>query len=176
MNPRGAICQMRSRLIQHLRRGVEADDLAAWKSLGKFFRQPARAASQVNHALVAAKLEPPEHRLAPVELRIGNTVILGRVPVGRHGWPTHFTGSVVTTPTMRAGKLTRREWIVSAGLAGAGLAFEGCALRGSRVSGPAYRRPLSSTAFVRPRISPDLIIRTVVGLRPFRAPGFVVRG
>src|SRR5262245_41507434 len=76
---------------------------------------------------------------------------------------------------MRAGKLTRREWIRSAGIAGAGLALHGCALSRGRTSPAAYRRALSSAPFIRPRISPDLVIRTLVGLRPFRAPGFVVR-
>lgn len=38
-----------------------------------------------------------------------------------------------------------------------------------------YRRALSPAPFVRPRIEPDQIIRTIVGLRPYRPSGFVVR-
>jgi D-amino-acid oxidase len=76
---------------------------------------------------------------------------------------------------MRVGNLTRREWILSAGIAGAGLALEGCALSRGRIAPPAYRRALSSAPFIRPRISSDLVIRTIVGLRPFRSSGFVVR-
>ena len=37
-------------------------------------------------------------------------------------------------------------------------------------------RALSPSPFVRPRIQPDQVIRTVVGLRPYRPSGFVVRG
>ena len=72
-------------------------------------------------------------------------------------------------------RVTRREWILSAGVAGVGLALEGCALSRGRIAQPAYRRPLSPAPFIRPRISPDLVIRTIVGLRPYRASGFVVR-
>ena len=68
---------------------------------------------------------------------------------------------------------TRREWLVTAGLAAAGIAAGGCAVRRrARL----YPRPLSSSAFVRPRIAPELVIRTLVGLRPYRPSGFVVRG
>jgi D-amino-acid oxidase len=69
--------------------------------------------------------------------------------------------------------MTRREWLVTAGLTAAGFAAGGCAVRGRARQ---YLRPLSPTQFVRPRIEPELIIRTLVGLRPYRPSGFVVRG
>jgi len=72
--------------------------------------------------------------------------------------------------------ITRREWIVKAGLGTAGLALTGCAAHRGPAAVPAYRRALSRAPFVRPRIEPDQIIRTVVGLRPYRPSGFVVRG
>jgi glycine/D-amino acid oxidase-like deaminating enzyme len=71
--------------------------------------------------------------------------------------------------------LTRREWLGVAGLGAAGLAVEGCAARRARIATPAFRRPLSPRAFERPRIDPGLVIREVVGLRPYRPSGFVVR-
>ena len=69
--------------------------------------------------------------------------------------------------------LTRREWLVTTGLAAAGLAAGGCAVRRRARD---YRRPLSPSQFVRPSIGPELVIRTLVGLRPYRPSGFVVRG
>ena len=45
--------------------------------------------------------------------------------------------------------------------------------RGSPIE---YRRPLSLRPFARPQVSVEQIIRTRVGLRPFRPSGFVVRG
>lgn len=68
--------------------------------------------------------------------------------------------------------LTRREWLVNTGIAAAGLALGGCAAR-SRIG--VYRRPLSVAPFARPRIDPAQVIRTLVGLRPYRPSGFVVR-
>lgn len=70
---------------------------------------------------------------------------------------------------------SRREWIVSTGLGVAGLALTGCATRRAPTAA-SIPRALSPRPFVRPRIQPDQIIRTVVGLRPYRASGFVVRG
>src|SRR5687767_2030000 len=67
---------------------------------------------------------------------------------------------------------TRREWLVTASMAGAGLLAGGCALR-TRTR--PYLRPLATTPFVRPTIDPALVIRTLVGLRPYRPSGFVVR-
>lgn len=67
--------------------------------------------------------------------------------------------------------LTRRDWLLRAAAGGAGLALSGCATRR-----PApVRRVLSPSPFIRPHIRADQILRTVVGLRPYRAAGFVVR-
>jgi D-amino-acid oxidase len=74
------------------------------------------------------------------------------------------------------GAVSRREWLVSTAVGAAGLALGGCAARRGAVAVPAYRRPLSAAPFIRPRIAPDLVIRTIVGLRPYRPSGFVVRG
>ena len=71
---------------------------------------------------------------------------------------------------------SRREWISFVGLGTAGWA-SGCATRHTpAVSRPTYRRPLSHAPFVRPRIDDRQIIRELVGLRPYRPSGFVVRG
>src|SRR5690242_20263769 len=52
-------------------------------------------------------------------------------------------------------------------LAGAVLTAAGCAAR---------RNTIPTTARLpRVRVAPDRVIRTIVGLRPFRATGFVVR-
>ena len=60
--------------------------------------------------------------------------------------------------------MTRRTWLAGA----AALASGGCAAR---------RAPVASVAprLSRVRVSPDRVIRTIVGLRPFRPSGFVVR-
>ena len=72
-------------------------------------------------------------------------------------------------------QFTRREWLVRTGLGAAGLALTGCATRHAPAA-PSIARALSPRPFVRPRILSDQIIRTVVGLRPYRPSGFVVRG
>ena len=80
---------------------------------------------------------------------------------------------------MRAG-LTRRDWIVRTGLGAAGFALAGCGAKRAPAAAtgiaPVGRRALSHAPFVRPNIRPDLVIRTLVGLRPYRPGGFVVRG
>jgi len=74
--------------------------------------------------------------------------------------------------------LSRREWLklaagCVAGAAGSTL-LGGCA---TGFRGPAeYRRPLSLRPFARPNIDMSLITQIRVGLRPYRASGFVVRG
>jgi glycine/D-amino acid oxidase-like deaminating enzyme len=71
--------------------------------------------------------------------------------------------------------MTRRQWLKAAGLSASGALLTGCtAFPFAHL--PSYRRPLSALPFARPAVSPDRLIRTLVGLRPFRAPGFVVRG
>lgn len=72
--------------------------------------------------------------------------------------------------------LSRREWLKFASASVAGSLLAGC------MSGPTwrspieYRRPLSIRPFARPLIDADQIIRTRVGLRPFRPGGFIVCG
>jgi glycine/D-amino acid oxidase-like deaminating enzyme len=78
---------------------------------------------------------------------------------------------------MTAGTFNRRDWLkfaVAAGVASSAGAIGGCALT---PRGPIeYRRPLSLRPFARPAIDMSLITHTRVGLRPYRASGFVVRG
>jgi len=62
-----------------------------------------------------------------------------------------------------------------AGTAAAGVALGGCAARLSTIAAPAYRRTLSTRSFARPHIDPGQVVRTLVGLRPYRPSGFVVR-
>ena len=72
--------------------------------------------------------------------------------------------------------LTRREWLLKTGAGAAGFALTGCATKRTPAAARSYPRALSPTAFIRPRIQADQVIRTVVGLRPYRPSGFVVRG
>ncbi len=55
-------------------------------------------------------------------------------------------------------------------LAGSSLLLSGCATRRTRVGAPALPARLAPV-----KVSPDRLIRTIVGLRPFRPSGFVVR-
>lgn len=65
--------------------------------------------------------------------------------------------------------LSRRSLIGTAALGGSGLLLPGCATTGT---GP----PVGQTGCLPPvNVSPDRVIRTVAGLRPYRAAGFVVR-
>ena len=61
--------------------------------------------------------------------------------------------------------LNRRELLKTASVVALGASLGGCA----RTSSPSRR-------FAKVKVSPDRVIRTTVGLRPFRASGFVVRG
>lgn len=56
--------------------------------------------------------------------------------------------------------------------AAAAATLPGCA---GRRSEPGYARPLSRGPFAPPRISADRVVRVIVGLRPYRPSGFVVR-
>ena len=62
------------------------------------------------------------------------------------------------------------------GVAGACVtgALAGCPAGTTRIT-PAYSRPLSRLPFAAPRVSMDKIVRVIVGLRPYRPAGFVVR-
>jgi D-amino-acid oxidase len=67
----------------------------------------------------------------------------------------------------------RRDLLKYAGTAtGLGL-LQGCATGNLIV--PNYQRPLSTQPFARPIIRTEEVVRTRVGLRPYRATGFVVR-
>jgi len=63
-------------------------------------------------------------------------------------------------------RLNRRELLKTAGVVALGASLGGCA----RSSGSSRR------VFARVKVSPDRVIRTTVGLRPFRSSGFLVRG
>ena len=65
----------------------------------------------------------------------------------------------------------RRQVLKTIG-AGALLGAAGCAPVSTK---PTYHRPYSRNSWVAPRISRDNMIREVVGHRPFRPSGFVVR-
>src|SRR5882724_7864685 len=62
--------------------------------------------------------------------------------------------------------VSRREF-----LAGSGLLLAGCAVRRNSVAPVA-----PGVRLARVKVSPDRVIRTIVGLRPFRPSGFLVRG
>jgi D-amino-acid oxidase len=62
--------------------------------------------------------------------------------------------------------LHRRRFLGSAAAAGAGLILPGCATTAARTGAPACLAPV--------RVDPSRVIRTVAGLRPYRASGFVV--
>lgn len=61
--------------------------------------------------------------------------------------------------------LNRRELLKTASVVALGASMGGCA----RSSRPSRR-------FAKVNVSPDRVIRTTVGLRPFRSSGFLVRG
>jgi glycine/D-amino acid oxidase-like deaminating enzyme len=61
--------------------------------------------------------------------------------------------------------LSRRELLTAASLW-----MAGCAARRTVLTPPA------PTSLARVRVAPERVIRTIVGLRPFRPSGFVVRG
>ena len=66
--------------------------------------------------------------------------------------------------------IPRRAFLRTTGLATAGALASGCAARPFVVDPPRLRR-----RFARVDVSPDRVIRTITGLRPFRPSGFVVR-
>ena len=71
---------------------------------------------------------------------------------------------------------TRRAFLKTTGAAALAATMSSCASPsvGNPVSG--YRRPYSRNPWVAPRISRDRIVRVVVGSRPYRPSGFVVKG
>ncbi len=69
-------------------------------------------------------------------------------------------------------RMNRREVIRAAGLAALGVAVgPACAMR----SAPPARVTRPPRRFAKVRVSPDRVTRIVVGLRPYRPTGFVVR-
>lgn len=80
----------------------------------------------------------------------------------------------MTSERTFARTFNRRDWLKVAAAGSAGALLGGCA---TGFRGPVeYRRPLSLRPFARPNIDMSLITHTRVGLRPYRASGFVVRG
>lgn len=69
----------------------------------------------------------------------------------------------------------RRRILKSMAATAALATFGGCAGAGITNAGRRYNRPLSRNPFVAPRISYDRIVRVIVGLRPYRPSGFVVK-
>lgn len=67
----------------------------------------------------------------------------------------------------------RRRLIQSIGTLAALSSVAGCTVADGPV--PRYARPLSRRPFAAPRISADRVVRVIVGHRPFRPSGFVVR-
>jgi len=70
---------------------------------------------------------------------------------------------------------SRRRWLAVTGSALAGAALGGCAT-GAGAGWERWARPLSRRPFAVPRVTADRVIRSIVGLRPFRPAGFLVRG
>lgn len=68
---------------------------------------------------------------------------------------------------------TRRQVLRVLSAAAGTAAVGGCASVGQRQA--RYERPLSRRPFVAPRITRDRIVRVIVGHRPYRPSGFVVR-
>jgi len=71
--------------------------------------------------------------------------------------------------------LARRDVLKALGAAGSIAALGGCAAGLPRGAAGHYDRPLSRQPFTAPRISRDRVVRVIVGHRPFRPSGFVVR-
>ncbi len=66
----------------------------------------------------------------------------------------------------------RRQFVAAAGLGAAGLLLPGCATRSGQ---PATLSPGPSLCLPPVKVSRDRVIRELVGLRPYRDGGFVVR-
>ena len=91
---------------------------------------------------------------------------IGRPPFSFHRPALAPTPSPPALPRYHCGMpLSRRELLASAPLW-----MAGCAMRRNTVAPPAL------APMARVRVAPDRVIRTIVGLRPFRPSGFVVRG
>jgi glycine/D-amino acid oxidase-like deaminating enzyme len=72
-------------------------------------------------------------------------------------------------------RMTRREWLSAASTPAVVMALGSCATRRAPLQPSDPLRAYSRLPFRPPRVSEELVIRTVTGLRPFRPSGFVVR-
>ena len=104
LDPVAELGQVLAGVLDHRRRGVDADHPALGQALAEQPRHPAAAAAGVEHGLVAAQVEPGEHLAPPLLLRVGDLVV-GRARPSRPGRsPAH--SAVVTGPrSARAGGL-----------------------------------------------------------------------
>ncbi len=69
----------------------------------------------------------------------------------------------------------RRKTLKTLGALASLSALGACGATTTRPGAQRYDRPLSHKPFAAPRISEDRIVRVIVGHRPFRPSGFVVR-
>jgi glycine/D-amino acid oxidase-like deaminating enzyme len=67
----------------------------------------------------------------------------------------------------------RRDLLKTLGAGAMAASLAGCAPMAT--TSPSYPRPYSRKPWVAPRISMDNVIRSIVGLRPYRPSGFVVK-
>ena len=76
--------QCGARVLHHRRGRVDCHHVPAGQALEQHPRDPAGAASGVEHGLVALERQPLEHGPRPLDLRRGDTVIGRGVPVACH--------------------------------------------------------------------------------------------
>lgn len=74
---------------------------------------------------------------------------------------------------MKLPAVTRRQCLKTMATASIAATMSACTASISRMRD--YERPLSRKPFLAPRISADRVVREVVGLRPYRPSGFVVK-
>ena len=80
----------------------------------------------------------------------------------------------MTQENERHNRQSRRRIVKALGAASLAAATGGCAASGG-ASPARYERPYSRLPFTAPRVSADRIVRVIVGHRPYRPSGFVVR-
>lgn len=76
---------------------------------------------------------------------------------------------------MSINSLNRREALQAIGILSAGIAFPACAGRVRTNVNPTARAAQRNRHLAPVNVAPERVIRTVVGLRPFRASGFLVK-
>ena len=79
----GAVAEPRPRLLDHRRTAVDGDDRAVGHTLDQQLGDAAGAAAGVEHALVAAQVEPIDHVARHRHLRVRHPVVGGGVPLAR---------------------------------------------------------------------------------------------